>query len=196
MSVEPLDLWSQVQHASIDWPDEMHVTDFNKISSLVPLSLCNVFYFITVSKSFCTNGPYIEKFLKKSLFRTIVREGNIVFTTRKRSFRRLCFHRCLSFQTGEACLACRRRGGLCDMGGRAWQRGCKWRGACVAGGGHACQGTCPARGVSGGGREGACMPRLPPPSPRQILRDTVNERTVRILLECSNVVKENYASHP
>ena len=128
MSVEPLELWSQVQHASINWPDEMHVTDFNKISSLVPLSPCNVFYFITVSKSFCTSGPYIEKFLKKSLFRTIVREGNIVFTTRKRSFRRLCFHRCLSFQTGEACLACRRGGGLCDMGGHAWQRGCKWRG--------------------------------------------------------------------
>ena len=45
--------------------------------------------------------------------------------------------------------------------GRAWQGG-------VRGGG----------GVHG---RGACLPHM---SPRQILQDTVNERAVRILLEC------------
>ena len=45
----------------------------------------------------------------------------------------------------------------CMAGGCAWQGGHAWQGACVAG--------------------EACMPQ-------QILRDTVNERAVRILLEC------------
>ena len=53
-------------------------------------------------------------------------------------------------------------------GGRAWQ------GTCVAGGVH-CWG-----GMHGGG--GACMPQ-------QLIRDTVNERAVRILLECILVCK-------
>ena len=51
------------------------------------------------------------------------------------------------------------RGEACVAGGRVWQ------GGCVAGGMH-------GRGCAF------------PPLPRQILRDTVNERTVRILLEC------------
>ena len=61
--------------------------------------------------------------------------------------------------------------GVCAVEGHAWQGACMV-GACMVGGmcgrGHAWQGarhTCP----------------LPP---RQILRDTVNERAVRILLEC------------
>ena len=52
-------------------------------------------------------------------------------------------------------------------------RGCAWQGgACVVGGGHAWWGVCIAGGMCGGGRAW------------QILRDTVNERAVCILLEC------------
>ena len=56
--------------------------------------------------------------------------------------------------------------GMCMAGGHAWQggmcgRGCAWWGACVAG--RACM-------------AGGCA--------WQILQDTVNERVVRILLEC------------
>ena len=54
-----------------------------------------------------------------------------------------------------------------------WHGGMHGSGACVAGG-HAWWGGCMAGG--GGGRAW------------QILRDTVNERTVRILLECILVV--------
>ena len=52
-------------------------------------------------------------------------------------------------------------GGACVVGGHVWQGGVHGRGACVAGGHvwHACP-------------------------PWQILRDTVNERAVYILLEC------------
>ena len=53
------------------------------------------------------------------------------------------------------------RGGVCVAGGHAW------RGVCVAGGMH-------GKGVAWHAR--------PPPIP--ILRDVVNERAVRILLEC------------
>ena len=78
--------------------------------------------------------------------------------------------------------------GACMMGGvHDWGRG-----ACVAGGMHG-RGVCMAGegGMHGGGvcmaggcawpgdvlGRGACVPQ-------QILRDTVNERAVRILLEC------------
>ena len=79
-----------------------------------------------------------------------------IFIARKRSLRRLCFYRCLSF---------------CPQGGRGWLLpgggvvGCLG-GACVValGGG--------MRGCSRGGR--AWFFRW----------DTVNERAVRILLEC------------
>ena len=57
-------------------------------------------------------------------------------------------------------------GGMCG-------RGCAWWG-----------GMCGLGGVRGGGHAwwwGVCMLRMPP---QQILRDTVNERAVRILLEC------------
>ena len=59
-------------------------------------------------------------------------------------------------------------------GGHAWQGGRAW-GACMVGGGGMCgRGACMAGWacVVGGGRAW------------QILRDTVNERAVRILLEC------------
>ena len=62
--------------------------------------------------------------------------------------------------------------GACVAGGHAGQGaymagGCAWQGVCMARG-HAWQEVC----VAGGGHAW------------QILRDTVNERTVRILLEC------------
>ena len=55
-------------------------------------------------------------------------------------------------------------GGACVAGGHAWQGGRAWQGVCVVGG-HACHAL-----------------------PQQTLRDTVNERAVRILLECILVV--------
>ena len=65
-----------------------------------------------------------------------------------------------------ACMAGGMHGrGVCMSGGHAWQGACMARGgACVAGG-------CMAGGMHSRGA-------------RQILRDTVNERAVRILLEC------------
>ena len=61
---------------------------------------------------------------------------------------------------------------FCSQGGCAW-----WWGACVVGG-HAWLGVCAWKGGMHG--RGACMPC----TPHQILQDTVNERVVRILLEC------------
>ena len=59
-------------------------------------------------------------------------------------------------------------------GGCAWWEGCAWwGGACIAGGMHG-RGVCMARGMHG---RGACIVW-------QILRDTANERAVRIILEC------------
>ena len=59
-----------------------------------------------------------------------------------------------------------RGGGACMAEGHAWQGG---GGVHLKGGMHG-RGACVAE-------EGACVPQ-------QILRDTVNERAVRILLEC------------
>ena len=77
-------------------------------------------------------------------------------------------------------------------GGRAWQgsihgRGRAWQGEHAWwGGGCACQGDINGDGWGGhawqGGMRGTHAP------PRQILRDTVNERSVRILLECILVI--------
>ena len=66
-------------------------------------------------------------------------------------------------------------GGACVAGGMHG-RGCAWWGACMAGGMH--------------GR-GACVCHAQCPLPQQILRlrHTVNERTVRILLECILVLQ-------
>ena len=69
--------------------------------------------------------------------------------------------------------------------GHAWQgdmhsRGHVWWGACMAGG--MCGGACMAGGVHGMGH--LWHGHTPP-----ILRDTVNERVVRILLECILVPK-------
>ena len=78
----------------------------------------------------------------------------------------------------------------CMAGGCAWQggmhgRGCAWQGPCIVGG-HAWQGGMHGRG---GPAWQGCMPQ-------QILRDMVNERAVRILLECilvSEIIPEKVA---
>ena len=62
--------------------------------------------------------------------------------------------------------------------------GYAWQGVCVAGGSCMAEGACVAGGrVWHGGvcGRGACMAHT---HPQQILRDTVNEWAVRILLEC------------
>ena len=56
----------------------------------------------------------------------------------------------------------------------------------MTGGGHVWQGACVAGGHAW---QGEWVPRRPPTP--QILRDTVNERTVRILLECILVKNNN-----
>ena len=86
----------------------------------------------------------------------------IHFTARKRSLRRLCFHKRLLFCPQWECL---HLGGL-HPGGICIQRGSASR-VCIRGVGQT------------------------PPSPR-ILRDTVNERAVRILMECILVTHISY----
>ena len=72
--------------------------------------------------------------------------------------------------------------GICMVGGLCVTAGHTWRGACMAAGMHG-GGACMVRGMCGRGVHGGgghvCHAR-----PLQILRDTVNERAVRILLEC------------
>ena len=91
--------------------------------------------------------------------------------------------------------------GACVTGGCAWQGACVMgggqvaggmcgRGLCMAGEGECVMGVCVVGGMHGkgcawqGGHawHGACMAHMP--HLRQILRDVVNERAVRILLEC------------
>ena len=75
--------------------------------------------------------------------------------------------------------------GVCMAGGACMAGGCAWWGG-MYGRGHAWWGACMARGacvVGAGMAGGACMPQ-------QILRDTVNERAVRILLECIRVSRQ------
>ena len=67
---------------------------------------------------------------------------------------------------------CGRGKGCVWQGGHAWQGGA-WQGACMAGGMHGGEGVHAWQGV--------CMVGRPA---WQILRDTVNERAARILLEC------------
>ena len=109
----------------------------------------------------------------------------MLITARKRSLLRLCFYRCVSVH----------RRGCVWQGGHAWQGACvagghAWWGACMAGG-HVWQGACMARGEGVHGR-GACMVGGMHVPPRQMLRlqHTVNERAVRILLECILVLEE------
>ena len=134
--------------------------------------------------------------------------GRFLITARKRSLRRLCFYRCLSVHTGGVCV-CGCSWGVCVVapaGRRAWllPGGHAWLlpgGVCVVAprghawvlpGGHAwvllVGGMC-------GCSQGACMV-----APRGAVcvvalggghawdmmryRDTINERAVRILLEC------------
>ena len=104
-----------------------------------------------------------------------------IVTARKRSLRRLCFYMCLSVH----------REGVCGRGVHVWVGG-------MCGEGHAWQGCVHSGGHAGGmsGEGGKCgrghawwgghaWHTCPP----QILRDTVNERAVRILLECILVIK-------
>ena len=69
--------------------------------------------------------------------------------------------------------------GTCMVGGMHG-RACAWQGACMEGGvwqgGYVWWGACMAGDI--------CGTHAPTPSPRQILRDTVIERAVSILLEC------------
>ena len=141
-----------------------------------------------------------------------------IFTAHKRSLRRLCFHRCLSYlyrpQTKFAKVmfsqvsVCPQGGGCAWPGrgivgkvmhgtGHAWQGACMagrhaWQGACVVG---ACMAVGGMHGRWGGmcGRghvwQGGHVWHTCPP-PWQILWDTVNERVVRILLECIFVCHE------
>ena len=99
-------------------------------------------------------------------------------TARKRSLRRLCFYSVLSVHGwGHAWLLW--GGGMCgwSQGGHAWLVGggmCGWsRGGCVVGPGGACM-VAP----EGGGHAWDTMR----------YGDTINERAVRILLECILVV--------
>ena len=74
-------------------------------------------------------------------------------------------------------------GGACMVGGCAWQGG-------MCGGGHAWWGACMAGGMHGRGHAwwgGMCGGGVGWRA-WQILRDTVNERAVRILLECLLVI--------
>ena len=116
-----------------------------------------------------------------------------IFTARKRSLRRLCFYRCLSVHGGGACVVA--------PGGHAWL----FRGACVVvlGGMHGCSkghawllqgGMCGCSGgcawLLPGGHVwllpgGACVVALGGHVwDTTRYRDTINERAVRILLEC------------
>ena len=109
----------------------------------------------------------------------------MIFTARKRSLRRLCFYRCLSVH-GGACVA---EGSVHGKGGHMWGV-CMGGEACMAGGvggrGGMHGGGCAWRGhVWQGGMHGRAGGRV-----WQILRDTVNERAVCILLECILVLRK------
>ena len=154
-------------------------------SYILTQSICNIFsqlldinrHFMCICKPICFYSRL-----------TILRQVLIVFTARKRSWRRLCFYTCLSviLFTGVTCVV----GGVCGregMHGRGWAcmaggmhckgmhgGGMHVRGACMVGGmcggGHT-WGVCMAGGVRGrgvldrghawGGRA-ACVPRTPP----------------------------------
>ena len=94
-------------------------------------------------------------------------------TARKRSLRRLCFYTCLSVSHSvEGCL---------HPGGG--------RGVCIQGGLHPGGSASIGRGgIHLGGSTSRSRPT------HRILRDTVNERAVRILLECILVTEFNFVS--
>ena len=134
------------------------------------------------------------------MFPSVKQNCHLLITAHKQSLRRICFYRCLSIHRG-VCMSeggvhgwghvwqgdmcgggvvgegdMRGRGlcvvGACVAGGCAWQGGMHGRGVCVVG-------ACMAGGVHG--RRDMHGRHTPP---QQILWDTVNERMVRILLEC------------
>ena len=116
-------------------------------------------------------------------FKTFVHHQADFITARKRSLRRLCFYRCLSVHNGGACVVPAEVCG-CSRG----VRGCSG-GACVVFLGGACvvfaeggmhgffQGD--VHGFFQGGLHGFFLGGM-----HRIRWDTVNERVVRILLEC------------
>ena len=134
--------------------------------------------------------------------------GTSVITARKRSLRRLCFHRCLSVHKGGCAWLLLGGGGMhgCSrghlgvacvvaLGGmHGCSGGCAWLlwGVCVVAQGHAwlLWGACVVargcawffRGVHGFSG-GPCMV-ISGGGMHRIRQDTVNERAVRILLEC------------
>ena len=75
-------------------------------------------------------------------------------------------------------------GGMHGWGGRAWQGACVL-GACMAGGGMHDRGVCMAGGMRGVGH----VYHARPPARYYEIR-SVNERAVRILLECILVLKK------
>ena len=119
-----------------------------------------------------------------------------IFTAPKRSLRRLCFYTCLSVIvfTGGGCV-CMAGGGV-----RAWGGACIPKGMCVWRGLHGCEGhawqqaclgghACPGVHVWGACMAGGCVwpgsvhAMHDPPVWYYEIR-SVNERAVRILLEC------------
>ena len=86
---------------------------------------------------------------------------------------------------------------VCPHGGVRGRGVCMVGGACMVGvcmlGGHAWWGVCMAGGMHGGGVHcrGACVACMPPP-PRTDTTATVNDRAVRILLECILVTLSFY----
>ena len=123
----------------------------------------------------------------------------MLVTARKRSLRRLCFYRCLSVHRGGACMVTP-MGGMCGCS-RGGMRGCSQGGMSGCSRGHAwlLQGgicTVAPRGVCMVAPGGACMVA---PGGHAWLQgghawffrwDAVNERAVRILLECILVFSE------
>ena len=106
---------------------------------------------------------------------TIITEA---FYRTQTKFAKVIFYRCLSVHRG-ACMA----GGMHGRG-RAWQGGHAWWGACMTGGMHG-RGACMVGECVAGGMHdrGACMVGSMHGS-GGVCGDMVNERAVRILLEC------------
>ena len=110
--------------------------------------------------------------------RTFVQRGKSwrFITARKRSLRRLCFYRCLSVHRGGV-RGCSR--GVCIVAPGGGMHGCSRRACMVAPGGRALL----LRGGLHGSPGGACV--VARGGRAWFFRwDTVNERAVRILLEC------------
>ena len=115
-----------------------------------------------------------------------------IITTLQRSLRRLCFHRCLCVHGGGVCFrgVCIREGfasrGVCIQRG-LHPGGLHPRAVCI-GGGHLHAGGLQLGASASGGSASRGIWADYAPSPNRIQQDTVNERAVRILLECILVI--------